>query len=97
MISIQAAWLLADHAHSRSTLTVTCPVPPAGVKLEDGPAIESWQRAGVGPVTLVVVELPHATENAAADKANSRGRTNVFTAVAPFNPRSSRIEACDCG
>src|SRR6187402_1062983 len=60
VISSHAAPLVADQAHSRSTLTFTWPVPPAGPNAAVGLVSDAWQRAAVGPVTLVFAELPQA-------------------------------------
>jgi hypothetical protein len=50
---------LADQAHSRAVSTTTLPVPPdAGIS--DGLLlIDAAHFVGVGPLTLVVAELPH--------------------------------------
>jgi hypothetical protein len=56
---IQASSALADHEHSRSVSTTTLPLPPdAGIS--DGLlVIDVAHFVGVGPLTLVVAELPH--------------------------------------
>lgn len=79
VIDIHEAVLVADHEHSRATLTATVPVPPAGPKFVDGTPRVAWQRVGaVGDVTLVSVVLPHAEairQAAAAPAANCRAGT----------------------
>src|SRR3954462_956409 len=74
---------VADHAHSRSTDTLTCPVPPDAPKLDDDAWLSAtWHRAALGPVTLVVAELPHAIEPASATvDRNSRGRRLILTCL----------------
>lgn len=76
-ISIHAADVDDDHAHSRATDTCTSPVPPVEPKLDDGFVIEIWQRAAVGPVTLVTALLPQAA--AAVVMSNRRARARMFT------------------
>ena len=77
-MSIQLACGVAVHAHSRATVTFTSPVPPDGLKLDDGPEMATWHREAVGPVTLVTAELPHPTINDAT-APYSRARARIFT------------------
>jgi hypothetical protein len=80
VISIQLACALADQEHSRATLTFTSPLPPDELKLDDELAIETWQRAAVGPVTLVTAELPHAAVIIIiAATTYGRARERIFT------------------
>jgi hypothetical protein len=77
VISIQLACGVADHAHSRATVTFTSPVPPDDLKLDDGAAIATWHRVAVGPVTFVTAELPHpAVIDATAPHSRA---TRIFT------------------
>ena len=92
VISIQAACAVADHEHSRATVTFTSPVPPDELKLDDGVPIATWQRVADGPVTLVVAELPHAIE-VDAIAAYSRARTRIFT----MSSNTSRAPATMAG
>ena len=57
---IHDALVLADHAHSRSDVTVSVPVPPAEGSSEVLLEMETWHFDGVGPVTFVVAEEPQA-------------------------------------
>jgi endonuclease/exonuclease/phosphatase family metal-dependent hydrolase len=81
VIWIQAAWLVADHVHSRSALMLSRAVPPDASKLDAELVIVIWQRAAVGAVTLVTAELPHAQAKSEATTAlNSRAlecRTSI--------------------
>jgi hypothetical protein len=56
---IQGASARADHEHSRSTLTVRVPFPPAAGIVEVLWVMDMPQR-GEGAATLVSEELPHA-------------------------------------
>jgi hypothetical protein len=78
VISIQLACAVADHPHSRATVTFTSPLPPDELKLDDELAIATWQRAAVGPVTFVTAELPHAIVIDAIARY-SRARVRIFT------------------
>jgi len=49
-------WLVALHEHSRGTVTVTAPVPPAGPNDEDELSIVVWQRPDAGATGLIEVE-----------------------------------------
>src|SRR5689334_18193559 len=70
---IQGSSALADHEHSRSVSTTTLPVPPdAGIS--DGLLlIDVAHFVGVGPLTLVVAELPHPA-TPAMSRASQRCR-----------------------
>jgi hypothetical protein len=59
-ISIQAAVVDDDQAHSRAPVTFISPVPPDELKLGTELVTVSWQRVAVGPLTLVTALLPHA-------------------------------------
>jgi hypothetical protein len=58
--AIQPSWALADHVQSRSVFTATLPLPPdAGIS----PVllvIDIAHLLGLGPLTVVVAEPPHA-------------------------------------
>jgi hypothetical protein len=87
------------HVHSRAAETVTLPVPPDGEKLDELFAMVNWQREAVGPVTLVVAELPHACAVTAARSENSRARTRVVTAQRNSTNAPATMEgdaACVC-
>jgi hypothetical protein len=71
---IHEAFVLADHAHSRSDVTVSVPVPPAAGSSDALFAIETWQIDGVGPVTFVIADEPHAAK--ATGRAQSRSAAN---------------------
>lgn len=77
-ISIHAAVVDEDHAHSRATATVSSPEPPDELKLDAELVIEGWQRFAVGPVTLVTALLPQETAVIAAI-TNSRALARLFT------------------
>src|SRR5687768_14617101 len=77
-ISTHAAETAADQLHSRATVTLTSPLPPAELKLGTVFVTAAWQRVPVGPVTLVTALLPHAVAQAATI-ANRRARTEEVT------------------
>ena len=77
-ISTQAADTAADQLHSRATVTLTSPLPPAELKFGTVFAMDAWHRAAVGPVTLVTALLPHAVRPAAT-MANRRALARVVT------------------
>ena len=56
---IHGASARADHEHSRSTLTVKLPLPPAAGIVEVLLVMDTPHR-GVGAATRVSEELPHA-------------------------------------
>ena len=71
VITIHDACDVAFHAHSRATPIAMVPTPPAGVKDDVEEVAFTWQRVVVvglaGLVTLVDVELPHATTHRSCD------------------------------
>jgi hypothetical protein len=86
---IQLTGLAARHAHSRATLTVSVPDPPAAGWLAGDAATVASQRFVAGDVIVVDVlaELPHPAAPSAMN--NSRGARDV-TALPLHNFRQCR-------
>ena len=77
-MEIHAAWLDAVHVHSRDTPTLSVPVPPLAPKVVVEPLTLSWHRdVDDGDVTLVVLELPHATTTKESVKLSSSAGADV--------------------
>ena len=76
MNTIHEACDVALHAQSRATTTERVPVPPDAVNDAGAPVTVAWHRVADGLVTLVEVELPHATaaRTAASPTLNGRDR-----------------------
>jgi hypothetical protein len=79
VITSHDALLEALHSHSRDTPTVAVPLPPEAGKEATDEVIEGWQRTVVGEVTLVVVELPHASKTASGATNTSFSNGRVVT------------------
>ena len=90
--STHEADALADQLHSRATETLTEPAPPVELKLGAELVMVAWQRAAVGPVTLVTALLPHADSHA-AHPAYTRARRRMVTDKANSRPAPSAVGA----
>lgn len=76
--AIHDASVCADQEHSRSDVIVSLAVPPDAGSSDALFEMATWHLEAVGPVTLVVVDDPHAANaneaHASARAANHRRR-----------------------